>query len=62
MYGIVRIMAHSDEVLRIEHRRIEVYEILGLHRIHVVNEELSLDLHSFNAQVSAQVSSDRDVS
>lgn len=53
MYSIVRIVAHGDEVLRIEHRRIEIYEILGIHRIHMVDKDLSLNLHSLDTQISA---------
>lgn len=52
MNRVVRIVAHTDQILRIEHGVVRFLHLLSRQRIHMVNNDLVVNIPSFDPKIA----------
>lgn len=58
MDGVVGLMCGSDQELGIEDRLVAARNVLDDHRVHVVDVEATMNVESFDAQITTLISDD----
>lgn len=51
-------MTCGDQVLRIEDPPVSVLDVLGRHRVHVVNQEISMKIMANNPKIATMITND----
>lgn len=61
MDGIVGVVRRGDQELGIEYVIVAVNDVVGRHRVHVMDDDLVIDLIAFDAEVHTEISGDHIV-
>lgn len=62
MDGVVSSVTSRDQEFWIQDVGITMFDFVSRHRIHVMNDDLIVDLVSINAQIQAKISGDNFIS